>query len=145
MQKFIVEGWSKESYEEALFIAMSRAAETMSHLHNAHVSIKKLEEVEDKGFHALLEIETEPMGLHERFEMMDQFKEVTRAHTINFRIMHQAEHDHLHHVIADHFSKVGLANPERFLPDLLMVPLTEADIDNQAIEKALKRRGIEPR
>lgn len=111
----------------------------MSGLLHAHVAIKNLEEMEDRRYHATLEVTTEIMGAHKDFGMMDQFKEMSRAHDLQFRVMQKREHDRLHQVIMDHFAKVELGSPENFLPDFILVPMSEANIDNQEIEKSRRR------
>jgi len=141
MFKQTVEGWSRENYEEALFDAMAKADKVMRGQRNAHVAIKVLNQPEEGLYHAILEISTEVMGLHDDLNIIGQFKETSRAHTLNFRIMLKQEHDHLQHVITDHFAKVRKGPVVAPVPDFILVPLTDADIDNKEIEKNLRRNA----
>lgn len=140
MFKQNIEGWSREGFEEALFDAMTRASEIMKGLRNAHARIKELSEPEEGLFHAVLEIETEIMGLHDDLNIVGQFKEISRAHDLHFRIMQKQEHEHLEHVIADHFARLGNTLHHAPIPDFILMSMGDVNIENNEIERNLHPR-----
>ena len=136
MLRHIVEGWSDESYEEAIFDALKRAEDDLRKLRNAHVHISTLNMTEDERYHAVLEVTTEPMGHRKGLDVIGQFKEVTRAHDLSFRLFQRAEHDHIHQIVSDHLLKMGKTNSAaRPIPDFILVPLgTDAYIEGHMLE-----------
>lgn len=136
MLKYVVEAFSQESYEDALFRAMDKASAFLSgHQSDAHVAIRSLSYSEECGYHAVLEITLVPISLRDNMHIIGIFKETQRAHGWAFRLMLKQEHEHLHHVLEEHFAKVHSVEPKMPIPDFILSPLTDVDFENHFIEK----------
>jgi len=138
MLKHVVEAYSPISYEEALFTAMDKASAFLSgRQSDAHVAIKSLNHSEAQGYHAVLEITLVPISLRDNMHITGQFKETAHALVRNYRLMLKAEHDHMQHVLEDHFAKTHGPLIHRDIPDAILVPLHDAEIENHMLEQAL--------
>jgi hypothetical protein len=137
MLKYVVEAFSKESYEDAIYRASDKAAALLAgHQSDAHVRIVTLDHSEEKGFHAVLEATIVPMSLRDNMHIRGIFKETRLAHDMAFRLMLKEEHDHMQHVLDEHFA--AALRPvvhQHTIPDYILAPLNEADIANNAIER----------
>lgn len=143
MLKHVVEAYSDKSYEEALFNAMDKASAFLSgRQSDAHVAIKSLNHSEEHGYHAVLEITLVPISLRENMHITGQFKETAHALVRNYRLMLKADHDHMQHVLEDHFAKSRGPIIHRDIPDAILIPLHDVDIENHMLERALNpKRG----
>lgn len=136
MLKYVVEAFSQESYEDALFRAMDKASAFLAgHQSDAHIAIRSLSHSEEYGYHAVLEITLVPISLRDNIHIVGIFKETQRAHGRAFRLMLKQEHEHLHHVLDEHFARVRLDGPKIPVPDFILSPLTDMDFENRLIEK----------
>ncbi|MGZ9109077.1 MAG: hypothetical protein ACXW4B_09685 [Micavibrio sp.] len=139
MLKYVVEAYSKESYEEAIYRASDKASAFLTgHQSDAHVRIVKLDHSEEMGFHAVLEVTMVPMSVGDNMHIRGIFKETRLAHDLSFRLMLKEEHDHMHHVLEAHFAAARQSVAHQDIPDYILAPLGEADIKNNAIERMNK-------
>jgi hypothetical protein len=136
MFRHIVEGWSRESYEDAIFAALRRASEYLTRTHDVHVAIKELSFSEAQGYHAVLELSKEVMS--KRFEL-DMEDDPTHREKLEFehqfRVLRRKEHDHMEHAVAAHFVKIGRAAPPSPVPDFILAPMTDVSVENDEIEE----------
>lgn len=145
MLKHVVEAFSQESYEEAIYKASDKASAFLSGTQSdAHVMIKSLDHSEAMGYHAVLEITLVPISLRENMDIIGAFKLARRAHDLAFRLMLKEEHEHLHHVLEDHFARVRSAAPPAPIPDFILCTATDAEVDNKLIEHVLAPHGPRP-
>lgn len=136
MLKHRVEGWSRESYEDAIFAALRRAAQLIASTHDVHVAIKELTHTEEQGFHAVLELTQEPMSVRYELDMEeDPAHQASLEFHRQFRVLRQKEHGHMERTVAAHFEKTGKAPPARPVPDFILAPMTDVSIDNKEVEK----------
>lgn len=146
MLKHVVEAFSHESYEDAIYKAMDKASAFLTgHQSDAHVAIKALDHSENLGYHAVLEITLVPMSLRDNMHIRGIFRETRLAHDFAFRLMLKEEHEHLHHVLDDHFARARTALEEHYIPDFILVPLRDVDIvENDELEKSLHPHPTPP-
>ncbi len=138
MLKHVVEAFSDDSYEDALYKAMDKATAYLSGRQcDAHIAIKDLNHSVALGYHAVLEITLVPISLRDNMHVTGFFKQAQRAHNRDFRLMLKAEHDHMHHVLEAHFAKARKALIHHDIPDLILIPLHDAEIENNMLEAAL--------
>lgn len=138
MLKHVVEAFSEESYEDAIYKAMDKAAAFLTgHQSDAHVAIKSLNHSERLGYHAVLEITLVPIALRDNIHICGIFRETRLAHDMAFRLMLKEEHEHLHHVLDDHFARARASLAQHDIPDFILVPLRDVDIvENDELEKS---------
>lgn len=143
MLKHIVEAYSEISFEDALAKAMDKAAALLEGVQSdAHVAIRDLSHNPELGYHAELEITLIPLSLRENMNLTGLYKECARAHERGFRLMLKAEHDHLQHVLDEHFALARRDVVARSLPDFIIAGLGEADFNDHLPEKL--ERQAEP-
>ena len=134
MLKFIVEGYSTESMEEALADAMVKAAAHMSDSHDVNISILELAMVPGRGYKAVLEITIVPMTNRQTFDQVAQDVEYERQHDLEFRKMRENESMRLKKMIADHFAlTMGNLCPD--IPDFYVDYLNDSALLNNILEK----------
>lgn len=138
MLKHVVEAFSDDSYEDALYSAMDKVTAFLSGRQcDAHIAIKDLNHSDAMGYHAVLEITLVPISLRDNMHVTGFFKEAQRVHSRNFRLMLKTEHDHMHHVLEDHFAKARKGLIHQDIPDLILIPLHDTEIDNNMLERAM--------
>lgn len=140
MFKYVVEAFSQESYEEAIYRASDKAAAFLSgHQSDAHVRIVKLDHSDAQGYHAVLEVTIVPMSLRDNMHIRGIFKETRLAHDRAFRLMLKEEHAHMQHVMDEHFAAaLRPVAHQHMVPDYILAPLNEVDIANNALERLHK-------
>jgi len=145
MKKFIVEGRSETSMEEALADAMSKASVHMAEGRDVNISVLELGMVPGRGFRAVLEVTVVPMGDGRGAKPLAQDVELKRMRDRRFPDQLRYEAQHIKQMVQDHFATtVGGDAPE--VSDYFLKDLNEAGLLNQIIEKeflhAVKGRGV---
>ena len=136
MFRHIVEGWSRENYEDAIFAAMRRAAEYLTGATDIHIFIRELAHSEEQGYHAVLELTKEPMSVRLDLDMEDDPAHRAKMEFDHaFRVLRRKEHDHMEHAIAAHFEKTGKSAPACPVPDFILASMTDVSVENDEVEK----------
>lgn len=137
MFRHIVEGWSQDSYEDAIFSALRKASDFLGATHDVHIFIRELSHNEEQGYHAVLELSKEPMSVRLNLDMEDDPAHRGRIDLDRrFRILRRREHDHMGHIVAAHFEKIGKPPPPSPVPDFILAGMTDVSVENDEVEAA---------
>jgi hypothetical protein len=142
MLKQVVIGHSSESYEKAIGDGIEKASRITAGMTNPHVALIELSYHESSGYRAKLEISKEVMGMHENFNLIEQFEEKETEHAARYREMLRVEHERFHQMVISHFIRLGQMNVNFYIPDFILVPLTGGDIENNWIERKFANATI---
>lgn len=136
MFRHIVEGWSRESYEDAIFAALRRASEFLGGTQDVHIFIKELSYSEAQGYHAVLELTKEPMSSRYDLDMEDDPAHRAKIEFDHqFRVLRRKEHGHMEHAVAAHFTKIGKLVPPVPVPDFILATMTDVSVENNKVER----------
>ncbi|MBI4030906.1 MAG: hypothetical protein HY370_04465 [Proteobacteria bacterium] len=144
MKKFIVEGRSENSMEEALADAMSRASVHMAEGRDVNIAVLELGMAPGRGYKAVLEVTVVPMGDGRGSKPVEQDVELKRMRDRRFPEQLRYEAQHVKQMVQDHFTTIAGDAPE--VSDYYLKDLNEAGLLNQIIEKeflhATQGRGV---
>lgn len=145
MKKFIVEGRSENSMEEALADAMSKASVHMVEGRDVNIAVLELGMIPGRGYKAVLEVTVVPMGDGRGAKPVEQDVELKRMRDRRFPEQLRYEAQHVKQMVQDHFATtVGGDVPE--VPDYYLKDLNESGLLNQIIEKeflhAAQEQGV---
>jgi hypothetical protein len=135
MLKYRIEGFSKESMEDAVGDAMAKAAAFASEGHDLHVAILEMTVLPGRGYKAVVEVTIIPITLRETLHREAADVELKRINEQDYAARKKFGEKHLQEQIASHFLSVFGTSPD--IPNFYLANLTESQIKNFFIEKNL--------
>ena len=135
--RVIVEGFSAKEASDAFSDALAKAGHYFSSEHDVSVTLQRLTELPQGGFHAIMEVHMTPLTLRERYDVVDADVELKRIHDHHYRQDRRHEQEALKHLIFDHFTSKsgGVQLPDHFLINVQDAHLLEYMIEKQFFEK----------
>lgn len=139
--RVIVEGFSDESTEKALAMALDKAAPYFTEEHDVSLTLKQLVELPEGGHRATIEVHLTPFTLRPKPHVQPIEIEHKHQHQADFDKFRVQESTYAKHLVFDHFARSNGAISAGLLPEFFMIHVNDANLMNYMLEKQFFKAG----